>query len=363
MSSVDTRLLQGFDDPTFGSMQWDELSSRAKSDIVYMTWHWQRAWWETFHRGRLLLIVAQRDGRAVALAPLYADEGMVFFASSQFESDYLDFIGDVSDPEILDAILSAARDLTPDFEGFRFYFVPERTGTGEWLKQAAERLGLDCYEEDQDPAPVLRVEAAPELALALANQKRLQKLERFFSREEQPRIHHLQDGDAVLAQLPEFFEQHVSRWSGTRNPSRFACEEVRRQFQRFTQLAAHTGWLRFTRIDWQSRPIAFHYGLCYRGRYFWGPASFAIDLARHSPGMILLRHLLLAAVREGVRALDFGTGAAPFKVDFSNHMEYVHTWGLYPREAPKTRIPLTEKLGAEETSDIASTVTIGHQDL
>ena len=350
MSSVNTRVLQGFDDPSFGPMQWEQLLSRTDSDIVYMTWHWQRAWWEAYGTGGLLLITAERNGEVVALAPFYSDQGMIFFGSSQFESDYLDFVGDVSDPQVLDALLCAARDATPGFVGFRFFFVPDRFGNGHRLQQAARRLEFEFYEEDGDPAPLLNIENVPSYAASLANQKRLRKLERYFLRGGELHIQQFVQGQEVIPQLSEFFQQHISRWDGTRNPSRFLSQQVRRQFQRFTDLAANTGWLRFTRMEWQGRAIAFHYGLLYRGRYFWGPASFASDLSRYSPGMVLLRHLLLGAIRDRARVFDFGTGDAPFKVTFSNQIEHVHTWGLYPTGVAESANVLRELQTGADTS-------------
>src|SRR5262249_40063002 len=209
--------------------------------IVYMTWHWQRAWWEAYRTGDLLLITAEKNGEVVALAPFYADQGMIFFGSSQFESDYLDFVGDLSDPEVLDSLLCTARDATPGFVGFRFFFVPDRSGNGKRLQGAAKRLGFEFYEEDRDPAPVVNIQADPTFASALANQKRFRKLERFFSHTGDLRVQQFADGGEILPQLPEFFKQHVSRWDGTKNPSRFVSPRVRKQFQRFTELAANTG--------------------------------------------------------------------------------------------------------------------------
>jgi CelD/BcsL family acetyltransferase involved in cellulose biosynthesis len=96
------------------------------------------------------------------------------------------------------------------------------------------------------------------------------------------------------------------------------------------RLGAHTGWLRFMRLDWDGRPIAFHYGFRYRGTYHWDTPSFAIDLAHRSPGSVLIRQLLLAAIAEGAETFDFGLGDLEFKRRFTNRVNRVHTWGLYP---------------------------------
>ena len=91
------------------------------------------------------------------------------------------------------------------------------------------------------------------------------------------------------------------------------------------------GWLRFTCITWNDRPIAYHFGLCYRGRYLFGIPSFAIDLARYSPGEVLLRQLLIAAIEEGAHTFDFGIGDEAYKYRFATDVVQLRTWGLYPQ--------------------------------
>jgi CelD/BcsL family acetyltransferase involved in cellulose biosynthesis len=332
-AAVTTRLIQGFDDPTFGPDEWERLLRAGNPGDIYLTWHFQRAWWETLGEGTLLLTAAEREGEIVALAPLYTSCGMVYFLGSAFESDYLDFVGDISDPTVLDALLLAARERVPDFIGFYFYFVPDSSGTGERLTEAGRRLGFSCHEKHGGVAPVLDLAGQPETALAAANKQKLLKLERAYLREGALEVEHLRDGEAILPYLDEFFAQHIARWAGTSTPSRFEDEKVRRLIERFTKLAAHTTWLRFTRIQWQARTIAFHYGYCYHGRYFWGMPSFVPDLAHRSPGQLLIRRLLLAAIEEGAHTFDFGTGDQPFKLRFASHLNGVRAWRLYPRSS------------------------------
>ena len=344
--AVRTQLVKGFDDPALGPEQWNRLL--GDRDLVYMTWQCQRAWWETLGRGELLLITAERDGEVVALAPFFTEARMVYFLGSSFELDYLDFLGDISDPDVLDALLETARDCVPGLRGFVFYFVPDATGTGERLQAAARRLGLSCYCEDEMPAPALDLAGqSPELA----EKKSLARYERRLRRQGEVEVRHLRDGEAILPQLDELVAQHTARWEGRGNPSRFLYPKSRAFFERLTCLAGRTDWLRFTRIDWEGRPIAFHYGLCFRGRFFWGTPAFALDVARYSPGQVLLRQLLLAAIREGVNTFDFGTGAAPFKLRFATKVALVRTWGLYPTSDPRPGtaaqvVPLAEGSGS-----------------
>lgn len=328
MTAVRARLLDGFDDSTFGPAAWERLLG---TDVVYLTWPWQRAWWETFGRGDLLLVLAERAGEVVALAPFYSEGGFVYFIGWGDEGDNLDFIGDVTDPEVLDAVLQTARKAAGDFQGFEFYYLPAGTGTRAHLEQAADRLGLLCGGRWEMAAPALDLREHVEAAMAAANGRHVRKRERFLQRHGSFEVEHTADGDRILRDLEAFFDQHVARFQSMPMPSAFVEEKHRTFLRRLTSLAGRTGWLRFMRIDWNGRPIGFHYGYCYRGRYFWNEPSFAPDMAGHSPGQVVLRHLLLAAVTEGAHLFDFGTVDQAFKLRVATHLNYVQGCRLSPQ--------------------------------
>jgi CelD/BcsL family acetyltransferase involved in cellulose biosynthesis len=261
--AIRTRVLAGFDDPTFGPEQWEFLLRQGDTDVVYLTWLWQRCWWEAVGEGQLLLIVAERDGQVVALAPLAAANGMIFFVGMG-EADYLDFIGDFGDPNVQDALLETARDCVPNFQGFKFYGLLDSSRTGQRLHEAAARLGLECFEEDQAlPAPVLDLKA--QATIAAVNKRSLRKRQRYFDQRGALTLRQWRDGEAIHPQLEEFFQQHVTRWGiisyDSEERSINLLDPVQRRFyERLTRAVVPADWLRFSRLEWAGRPIAFEFG-------------------------------------------------------------------------------------------------------
>lgn len=154
--------------------------------------------------------------------------------------------------------------------------------------------------------------------------------ERALRREGEMVVEHLSGGETISQHLSEFFDQHIDRWKAASYPSLFLDPKQKKFYERLSLLAGDTGWLRFTRLVWNGRAIAFHFGFSYNRNYLWYKPSFAIDLARRSPGEVLLRQLLLAALDEDAVTFDFGLGDEAFKHRFATHVNYVHTWGLYP---------------------------------
>ena len=331
-AEISTRVLSGFEDPQFGPAEWDRLLRTGESDTVFLSWQWQFAWWKAFQRGELLLIAAQRLGEVVALAPLFSQAGMVYFVGSG-GSDYLDFIGDIGDAEVLDALLTEARQWTTGFIGLVFYHVPDHPQTGARLERSSARLGLRLFDQGAQSAPALEIAANIEVARAATQKQSLVRHERFFSRDNSFKVEHIQDGEAILPHLDAFFAQHRERWSAAPSPSLFN-EPAQQEFYRLLATVASTsGWLRFTVIQWQGRAIAYHFGFNYRGTFLWYKPTFAIALARHSPGEVLLRQLLLLSLAEGCHTFDFGLGDEAFKARFATRVGRVQDWGVYDPRA------------------------------
>ncbi len=328
MSAIRIIRLGGFDDPRLGRAGWDALVVRGASDVVFLTWPWQAAWWEVFGRGELLLVAAEREGEVIALAPLFTEAGMVYFVGSG-GSDYLDFLGDTGGPGVLPALLEHARRSVDGFIGFVFYHLPDDSLNAARLEAAARTMGLPIFDEGEQLAPALDLRGQPEAAREAARKKSLIRHEKFFARDGGLRVTHSRTAPEILPHLARFFAQHEARWAGTPSPSLF-CDEAQRQFyRRLTELASGDGWLRFTRVEATGKAIAFHFGFCWRGSFLWYKPSFDIELARHSPGEVLLRQLVLAAMEEGAHTFDFGLGDEPFKARFATHVRRVRNWGLY----------------------------------
>ena len=331
VTRLTARVLEGFDDPSFESDAWNALLHTGDTDVVYLTWQWQRSWWKTMGRGQLLLVAAETEGRVVAVAPFYVDSRMVFFVGSG-TANYMDFVGDVSDPDVLDLLLWTACAQVPSFVGFRLHCVLETSRTAAFLQAAAKRLRFECYEEKRWPAPMIDLVTSPDRARAAANGRRVSKRDRYFQNRGPLTLRQFTDGESIATHLEAFFEQHITRWALAGDTSPYLQRPHRTFLEKLTQSAAETGWLRFSVLDWDGRPIAFEYGLWYDGTYFGGPSSFAVDLASRSPGQVLLRRLILNASDAGVRIYDLGVGDEPYKFQLATGLRHVCTWGLYPTE-------------------------------
>jgi CelD/BcsL family acetyltransferase involved in cellulose biosynthesis len=328
LKSVTFRLADGFDDPSISNEAWNNLLKKGHSDIVFMTKEWQQTWWKVYGRGSLLLILAESDGELITIAPLFADQGMIFFIGSG-GSDYLDFIGEIRNKEILEGILECAMDHTDDFCGFRFYHVLEDSVTQDILKELEQKRIWKLYEEGSLGAPLLEIGLFPELAQSAVRKKSLLRHEAYFQKNGGIEVVDFKN-KAFVGEMEAFFAQHVSRWAETQYPSLFVHEKNREFYTRLSRMSDQIDWLRLTGIRWQGQMIAYHFGFVYKNIFIWYKPTFNIELSKYSPGEVLLRQLILLSVKNEYTCFDFGLGEEPFKSRFANRTRMVNTWGLYP---------------------------------
>lgn len=322
-----------FDDPALPAA-WHALLAASHVRPPSQTLDFLRLWAATYPVEQLLLLAAEREGAIVAVAPLYATGGMVFFLGVG-EADYHDFVGDVGDPAVLAALLAAARDRTEDFSGFKLHFIPEASPTTAALEAAADLLGLAHHHMGDMVTVVVDVAADPE-GLRRAVNRSMRKREGWFLKQGEIREEPLETAAAVGPWLPEFYDLHAERWQAKGEESTFARPEARAFLERWVEVSAARGWLHALRLEWQGRTLGMEFAWRFGGSQYCGQWVFPGELARRSPGQVLQRHSVLLAIDAGVRVYDQGLGDQPYKFRLPNRTVTCPTWGLFERSPPSS---------------------------
>jgi CelD/BcsL family acetyltransferase involved in cellulose biosynthesis len=318
-----------FDTPGLEAI-WERLLEASDTRLLPQSFVWQRLWWDTLGRGRLVLLLAERAGEPVAIAPLCALEGMLFFLGAG-ETDQGDFIGAGHDPAVLTALLAAARERTADFAGAKFYFLPERSRTTAVLPTAAAALGLELFEMGDLDCVEVDIARDPE-AVRRAVSRSMRKAENFFHSGGVLTVQRLTTAAEVLPLLPEFFAMHVARWRLKEIDSPYLVPAARTFLTRWIEVSAARGWLRVVRLDWNGRTLGMDLNWHHGTRQHSGQWVFDIEHFRRSPGQILLRHSVLMALDAGMHTYDLGLGDQTYKFRLPADRVRTVTWGLYPPE-------------------------------
>lgn len=298
---------------------WNLLATRGTNSI-FQTYQWNKSWLSAYgDRYEPLIVVVANGSSTTGVAPLVLDQtaqGRVARFLGDGRSDYCDLLaGD--DWTTVAALISGIRDCSR-WDMLDLRNIPAQSRTVEMVTAICREMGLPAIVREQYLCPTLLIRGHEEAALRVLNkpglrrrQNRLERMGRLVSRD-------LSAASDVEPWLEGFFSQHIARWSSTDTPSLFLEPSNRLFYRELTDRLGATGWLLFSLVELNDRPIALHYGFDYHDAQYWYKPSFDPAFASCSPGLMLVRHLVARALNEGRRELDFTVGDELFKRRFTN---------------------------------------------
>lgn len=302
---------------------WNALAAVSATNAIFQTAEWADAWWGAFgSRLQLRLVSARTAGRLVGLLPLVVDTvsgHRMLRVLGDGRADYCDALLDPGRPSTLDAMFDAVVS-GEDWDVLRLSNVPASSPTLDAVQAAAARRGLLTLRDQQFLCPTLLVDGHADEVRRLANKPSLRRPENYFARGGQLRVQDLRQQHEILPLLDTFFQQHVERHRLKHGGSLFDDARNRDFYRRLVAALDGTGWLLFSVTAVDDRPLAFHFGFDYNGVVTWYKPSFDVVRGQHSPGLMMVRHLMQYAVDHGRRELDFTIGDEPFKRRFTNAM-------------------------------------------
>jgi CelD/BcsL family acetyltransferase involved in cellulose biosynthesis len=125
-------------------------------------------------------------------------------------------------------------------------------------------------------------------------------------------------------------QQKVDRWRHTKHePTLIEQPAVRHFYAEVAEALFAAGWLRVPVLMINGQPAAVDMGAIFGGRYFSCQHSFDEAFATYSVGRLLNLHLVEQAYAQGLREVDFGLGAEPYKFDFKPQSRPLYSLSLY----------------------------------
>jgi CelD/BcsL family acetyltransferase involved in cellulose biosynthesis/predicted ATP-grasp superfamily ATP-dependent carboligase len=301
--------------------RWNALLGSSHTNSIFQTYQWHDSWWRTYGRkldGRFIAV--SDDATCLAVAPMAlhrSTRDRVLRFAGDGRADYCDFITPHDKPEVLSRICDALRAET-SWNILELNNVPAHSATIAAVQNWSKDAGYFAYVRPQFTCSALVVEGHEAEANAIVNKASLRRKTNSVRRLGRLETRDFRRSADVLPHLDGFFAQHVKRWEMTATPSLF-LEQRQRDFYRDLTLAMDgTDWLLFSVVTLDDRPIAMHYGFDYNGVVTWYKPSFDVAYAAHSPGMIMVRHLVEQAIANRRREFDLTIGDEAFKRRFAN---------------------------------------------
>ena len=334
--------------------EWNRLLARSATNTLFLTWEWQRAWWETFGAGRRhLRIVAERDeqGNLLSIAPLFDQETVlaplqwdvapdaeaalpaisvespvqvtggtslriVHLLGGTEVSDYLDVFAPAQGNSA--AWSQILQTLEP--VGWRILdlrSIPAASPSLTSVAEIARNRGWQVQQAREDVCPIIQLPSSwDEYLDTRLDKKQRHELRRKMRRAEaeaQVNWHWVNAGD-LDAGLTTFIQLHKAS-----HPDKDAFMDERMQgfFRKVACAALENGWLRLCILHFNGRSVAsylcFDYG---QARLVYNSGFDLSAYADLGPGIVLLGYLIQDAIKAGCKYFDFLQGNERYKYEF-----------------------------------------------
>ncbi len=320
--ALPTQIVGRLEDLGVDETGWNALASQSETNSIFQTHQWTRSWLSVFGRKYEPIFVRVSDGtRTLAIAPMVVEGrrpvGRVARFAGDGRADYCDFIISGDKREAIAAIFEALRK-DHGWDVIELNNIPSLSQTTEIVREVCDQNGYSTIIEEQFLCPTLLISGHEAEAQGILNKPSLRRRQNYYRRIGSLEFHDLSTAAEIGPYLERFFAQHIARWNNGSGPSLFNRPANRAFYEELTRNLSGTGWLLFSVVESNGHPVAFHYGFDYAGSLLWYKPSFDPVHEKHSPGLVMVQHLIDYAVRNGRRELDFTVGDEPFKRRFTN---------------------------------------------
>jgi len=303
----------------FDLPEWGGLLGRDPDRQIFATPEWNRLWWEEFKGDKdLLLLTMKREGKVVAIVPLYRKvedgEQVLRFVGGIDLSDYLGPICSLDDREdVADTLASWLVETETEWDVFDAHNMPVPFGFAEFLFDRADRLGLELKLEQEETAALLPLPPSWEEYLAGLGSKERHELKRKRKRLAgdfpDARVRTATE-ESLDRDLKVFVEMH----RGTEGlKGHFMRPEIATFFERIAHSFMPLGWLRLDMFEIGDRALASTFSFAYNNNLYLYNSAYEPELARLSPGFVHVSELVKRSIDEGLTIFDFMRGPERYK--------------------------------------------------
>ena len=312
--------------------RWDGLLERCSTPTPFLTWQWQKLWWNCWKQNRHLRIITVEgeNGRLCGIAPLYEEKGnrtrkLMLLGSSDL-CDYLDCIIATGEEEnFYRTILSYLAASSPEPITLNFNSLQAQSPTIPFFQRASDRDGYAVDFQREDTAPGLDLPADFELYLKMLSKKdrhEMRRKRRKAEQEQEIAFRSITDHSQVMDILPHFLTL-FRKSAKTKND--FLTPERECFFQSVAEEFSRRGWLEIFSLSFDSREVAYLFCFHYNGTRYLYNAAYDLDYSSLSPGIVIITYCLEDAISRGINRFDFLRGDETYKYRFGAQDHHLYS--------------------------------------
>jgi CelD/BcsL family acetyltransferase involved in cellulose biosynthesis len=306
----------------FDMPEWRELLKRDPQRHVFATPEWNKVWWEEFRssgvRKDLFILTMRRDTEVVGIVPLYrkheGDNKVFRFMGGIDLTDYLGPICSLEDRgEIAENLVRWLMDTDVEWSEFDAHNMPVPFGFAEFLVDYADRSGLEFSLDQEETSAVLLLPGdwdEYEAGLDSKNRHELRRKRRRLGRDHPDAEFRTAAPETLEADLKVFIDMHRGA-EGMKG--HFMKPEIATFFERVARAFMELDWLRLDLLEIGGKAIASTFSFELDGTFYLYNSAYEPDMARLSPGFVLVTELIKRSIEKGLTRFDFLRGPERYK--------------------------------------------------
>jgi CelD/BcsL family acetyltransferase involved in cellulose biosynthesis len=313
------RWVDRWEDVPGGAEAWDTLLRRSGATSPFLTWSWQRAWWEVHGGGHRpwLLVGTGGEGLAVPLARLRSGwpRTVRFSGGGTGDAHGLEPLVAGDRREAASILLGALEARS----GWDVLELAPMVAEGSWARELRTELDARGWRSEEHRwtrrVLVLPGDADDILArLSSRSRDRIAYATRRMQRERGVELRRATTIPEVRSTLRALEAMERRRAGSLARPSYFAAGSTRELLGTVAERFQREGRLDLWWLHSDGIPVAVHLGFRTGTVHTFLIASFEPALERYSPGTVMLHLLARALVQEGVAEIDLLGGDEAYKV-------------------------------------------------
>lgn len=300
--------------------EWNALLKQSTSDVLFLSWEFQKTWWDHFGPGCELRLMTVRDdaGRLIGIAPLYAERDenrlRLRLIGGIEVADYLDFVAARERADDVLNVIFAALCEQNDWRMLDLRNLPATSPARELLASLAAQRNFSVTHKLEEVCPIISLPTSFEAYLDSLDKKQRHEIRRKVRKahnEAEIKCYVVGAEHNLSESIKHFIELHQR---SRLDKDDFMTLQMQNYFHALARRMYDAGWLElaFIEVNGQRAATYFNFSynqqtLCYNSGY--DPQAYAAL----SPGIVLLAHLIERAIAQGHTHFDFLQGDEGYK--------------------------------------------------
>jgi CelD/BcsL family acetyltransferase involved in cellulose biosynthesis len=316
----DARLVDGIAD------EWRALCDEGARDEPFYRPEWIGAYLSAFDPHARLLLLTARDGpRLRAVLPLVQRielvgglPARVLESPSNVHSCRFDVVHGEHDGE---AAIASLWEYVKQREGWDVLWMNDvpSGGAGDLLLSFAARDGWPVGQWETNRSPFILTAGTTD---ALAHDRHFRaNLRRRLRKASQTSPIALQRTErADDGALEQFYAIEAGGWKGRAATAITSSTATRCFYDAVAHAAARFGYLSLYILRFGGEPVAGHFGLSYKGRYYTPKVAYDERYAAFGPGHLIVDAVLRDGLERGIVEFDFLGPTMPWKLEWTSRV-------------------------------------------